>query len=341
LVRSTIMDIELGNKELSKPQTGDSNIQNADSRLAKGSQACGGRVSSVLNIELGPVNLVSQPFAVDESERFGGSIIHRRISRSRTSCKVLFSAAALVVAVLCFSQNWDRNFNNYHANENYDGIRPAVLSEEWSRDTLAQEISDPDDETVQMAKWDAADMQEQAALATSVGGKLQDDVRIGLVIGHMTQIAFDTVVELKRTIRGLGEDRNNDWLSSKVQVVETMLGELVSKLDITALPPPPGDTELADLHKASRLAAILHDLVRQVPHQVDAGSVREVRFNVAVFDLTQISRELDEIIALLETDPAYEDLTEPAVSDFDQVPLLPVSRVGRLGICERRGKTRG
>ena len=172
-----------------------------------------------------------------------------------------------------------------------------------------------------MAKWDSGDLQSQASVATSVGGKLQDDVRIGIVIGHMTQIAFDTVVELKRTIRGLREDQNNDWLSSKVQVVETMLGDLVSKLDISALPPPPGDTELADLRKAARLAAILHGLVRQVPHQIDAGSVREVRFNVAVFDLTQISRELDEVLALLTKDPAYQDLTEPPVSDFDQVRM--------------------
>ena len=278
------------------------------------------RVSSVLNIELVPINVGSPCLAV-QSDQDGKYLLHRKFSRSSTSYKILFAAAALIIAVLCFAQTWEHESSSPASASNAIRVAPATLSEEWTRDTLAQDSSDPEDETVQMAKWDSGDLQSQASVATSVGGKLQDDVRIGIVIGHMTQIAFDTVVELKRTIRGLREDQNNDWLSSKVQVVETMLGDLVSKLDISALPPPPGDTELADLRKAARLAAILHGLVRQVPHQIDAGSVREVRFNVAVFDLTQISRELDEVLALLTKDPAYQDLTEPPVSDFDQVRM--------------------
>ena len=174
--------------------------------------------SSVMKIELSPIYVVSAPCLPTQSEEQCGSIMQKRYNRSKSSYRVALSAAALVVAVLCFAQSWEQHVTSRGKEGAINRAHPSTLSEDWVRDTLAQDVSDPEDETVQMARWDKSDMQSQASAATSVGGKLQDDVRIGLVIGHMTQIAFDTVVELKRTIRGLREDKNNDWLSSKIQV---------------------------------------------------------------------------------------------------------------------------
>jgi hypothetical protein len=48
-------------------------------------------------------------------------------------------------------------------------------------------------------------------------------------------------------------------------------------------------------------------------------SLRQVKYNLVVYDLEQVSREIDEIMFLLSQDKEYEGLTEPAVSQYDDV----------------------
>ena len=45
--------------------------------------------------------------------------------------------------------------------------------------------------------------ERSAHIATRVGKRFQDDSRIGIVLGHATRVAFDTIVEIKRAMRGL------------------------------------------------------------------------------------------------------------------------------------------
>jgi hypothetical protein len=92
--------------------------------------------------------------------------------------------------------------------------RPSELL--WSRYHLDEEEVDPEDvQSMREAREEIA-RQDSTSEATRVGAGFKDNVNVGVILGRLTQVAFDTVVELKRAIRGLkGRDADLE-VSSKV-----------------------------------------------------------------------------------------------------------------------------
>ena len=125
--------------------------------------------------------------------------------------------------------------------------------------------------------------------ATDVGRRVQDHDDVGLVLGQAAHVAFATIVELKRSMRGIERGELNLNVQSKIEVAETMLQEAVKHLGITTVPPPPSDTRLSSLRSAMRLGRILRMMLARMPGGSDAQSYRETRFNLAVYDLDQVA----------------------------------------------------
>jgi hypothetical protein len=96
--------------------------------------------------------------------------------------------------------------------------RPSELL--WSRYHLDEEEVDPEDvQSMREAREEIA-RQDSTSDATRVGAGFKDNVNVGVILGRLTQVAFDTVVELKRAIRGLkGRDEDME-ISSKVSTSE-------------------------------------------------------------------------------------------------------------------------
>ncbi|KAJ1490089.1 hypothetical protein T484DRAFT_1778228 [Baffinella frigidus] len=153
--------------------------------------------------------------------------------------------------------------------------------------------------------------------ATDVGRRVQDHDDVGLVLGQAAHVAFATIVELKRSMRGVERGELNMNVQSKIEVAETMLREAVKHLGITTVPPPPSDTRLSSLRSAMRLGRILRMMLARMPVGSDAHDFRETRFNLAVYDLDQVSRQLSNILLGLAETHEYEGLREPAFSNFD------------------------
>jgi len=158
-----------------------------------------------------------------------------------------------------------------------------------------------------------------AHIALRVGQRFQDDSRIGLVLGHAAHVAFDTLVEVKRAMRGLQYDSEDAVFNSKVDVAETMLAHLMKKLGISEVPPPPHTTRLASVKNAMRMARDLRMILSKIPTGTDARDFREARYNLAVYDLDQVSRQISQIMLDLSEDNEYQELREPSFSRFDAV----------------------
>jgi len=161
--------------------------------------------------------------------------------------------------------------------------------------------------------------ERSAHIATRVGRRFQDDTRIGEVLGHAAHVAFDTIVEIKRAMRGLQYESADSVFNSKIEVAETMLAHLMSKLGISEVPPPPHTTRLATVRSAMRMARDLRMILGKIPTGTDARDYREARYNLAVYDLDQVSRQISEIMLDLSEDNAYQELQEPSFSRFDAV----------------------
>ena len=143
---------------------------------------------------------------------------------------------------------------------------------------------------------------------------MEDDIDVIHV-----QVAFDTTVELKRSLRGLRGREENLEVSSKIDVVDTMLQHLMKKIGVPSLPPPPETSNLSSLQDAMRLSRALRLMLSKLPPGFDANSMHQVKYNLVVYDLEQVSRQLDEIMFKLSENPAYMELKEPAVSQYDEV----------------------
>jgi hypothetical protein len=90
----------------------------------------------------------------------------------------------------------------------------------WSRYRLEEEETDPEDADSMREAREEISRQQSTSEATRVGAGFRDNVNVGVILGRLTQVAFDTVIELKRAIRGLkGRDANLE-ISSKVGVGE-------------------------------------------------------------------------------------------------------------------------
>ncbi len=161
--------------------------------------------------------------------------------------------------------------------------------------------------------------ERSAHIATRVGKRFQDNERIGVVLGHATRVAFDTIVEIKRAMRGLQYESEDSVFNSKIEVAETMLAHLMSKLGISEVPPPPHTTRLASVKTAMRMARDLRMILSKIPTGTDARDYREARYNLAVYDLDQVSRQISAIMLALSEDDAYQELQEPSFSRFDAV----------------------
>ena len=161
--------------------------------------------------------------------------------------------------------------------------------------------------------------ERSAHIATRVGKRFQDNERIGVVLGHATHVAFDTIVEIKRAMRGLQYESEDSVFNSKIEVAETMLAHLMSKLGISEVPPPPHTTRLASVKTAMRMARDLRMILSKIPTGTDARDYREARYNLAVYDLDQVSRQISAIMLALSEDDAYQELQEPSFSRFDAV----------------------
>ena len=119
--------------------------------------------------------------------------------------------------------------------------------------------------------------ERSAHIATRVGRRFQDDDRIGELLGHAAHVAFDTIVEIKRALRGVQYDEGDAIVvNSKIEVAETMLAHLMSKLGITEVPPPPHTTRLASVKNAMRMARDLRMMLSKIPTGNDAKDSREV-----------------------------------------------------------------
>lgn len=93
--------------------------------------------------------------------------------------------------------------------------RPSELL--WSKYHLEEEEKDPDDVDSMRKAREAIALREAAKEAVRVGTDLKDDKRVGVILGRLTQVAFDSVLELKRAMRGLrGRDADME-ASSKVR----------------------------------------------------------------------------------------------------------------------------
>ena len=153
--------------------------------------------------------------------------------------------------------------------------------------------------------------------ATNVGRRVQDNDGVGRVLGQAAHVAFATIVELKRSMRGLEREELNMNVQSKISVAETMLQQAVKHLGITTVPPPPRDTRLSSLRSAMRLGRILRMMLARLPGGGDAHTFREARYNLAVYDMDQVSRQLSDVLLDLAESHEYEGLREPAFSNFD------------------------
>lgn len=60
-------------------------------------------------------------------------------------------------------------------------------------------------------------------------------------------------------------------------------------------------------------------LKRALKRYLNDRSLRQVKYNLVVYDLEQVSREIDEIMFMMSQEKEYEGLTEPAVSQYDDV----------------------
>jgi hypothetical protein len=63
-------------------------------------------------------------------------------------------------------------------------------------------------------------------------------------------------------------------------------------------------------------------------------SLRQVKYNLVVYDLEQLSREIDEIMFKMSQDKQYEGLTEPAVSQYDDVLASTMAGVSKAAEVE-------
>lgn len=84
------------------------------------------------------------------------------------------------------------------------------------------------------------------------------------------QVAFDTTVELKRSLRGLRGREENLEISGKIDVVDTMLQHLMRQIGVPSLPPPPQTSDLSNLKDAMRLARTLRLMLSKLPPGTDA-----------------------------------------------------------------------
>ena len=198
---------------------------------------------------------------------------------------------------------------------------PAAGRAELLWDPYALEDSVASDHDLWGGRAAVADIlrERSAHLATRVGRRFQDDERVGIVLGHAANVAFDTLVEIKRAMRGLQYESEDSVFNSKIEVAETMLAHLTAKLGISEIPPPPHTTRLASVKNAMRMARDLRMILSKIPTGSDARDFREARYNLAVYDLDQVSRQINEIMLMLSEDGAYEELQEPAFSRFDAV----------------------
>jgi hypothetical protein len=197
------------------------------------------------------------------------------------------------------------------------GAQPQELL--W--DPYALEDASAEDHDLWGGRQMVADIlrSRSAHIATRVGRRFQDDQRIGVVLGHAAHVAFDTIVEVKRAMRGLQYESEDSVFNSKIEVAETMLAHLMSKLGISEVPPPPHTTRLASIKSAMRMARDLRMILSKIPTGTDAKDFREARYNLAVYDLDQVSRQISEIMLALSEDNAYQELQEPSFSRFDAV----------------------
>ena len=70
-------------------------------------------------------------------------------------------------------------------------------------------------------------------------------------------------------------------------------------------------------------------------------SLHQVKYNVVVYDLEQVSRELDEIMFRLSQKPEYQGLREPAVSQYDEVLGSAMAGVRKAAQVRPLGSARG
>ncbi len=75
-----------------------------------------------------------------------------------------------------------------------------------------------------------------------------------------------------------------------------------------------------------------HAHTTATPHHT--RSLRQVKYNLVVYDLEQLSREIDEIMFKMSQDKQYEGLTEPAVSQYDDVLASTMAGVRKAAEVE-------
>jgi len=235
---------------------------------------------------------------------FSRRVNGRKAGEKMRVCVAVCSVAALVCCVVTIS-----------------GGNSAAKPDALLWDTHALEDASAEDSDL----WGGRNMvanilrERSAHIATRVGRRFQDDNRIGEVMGHAAHVAFDTIVEIKRAMRGLQYESEDSVFNSKIEVAETMLAHLMSKLGISEVPPPPHTTRLATVKSAMRMARDLRMILSKIPTGNDARDNREARYNLAVYDLDQVSRQISEIMLDLSEDNAYQELQEPSFSRFDAV----------------------
>lgn len=215
-------------------------------------------------------------------------------SQSALRCTAGICAAALVCSVLVLG---------------FSNPAPAGRTELiWNPLSMEEDV--PEDHDL----WGGRDrinrlLRERATEgATRVSMQPQDDDQIGVVLARAAHVAFDTVVEIKRAMRGMRGREADYKFDSKIEVVETMLSHLLEKLGINSVPPPPRSSQQASLTSAIEMARALRLMISNLPSGSDARDYREARYNLAVYDLDQVSRQINEIMLMLRSSLARSSL---------------------------------
>jgi len=162
-------------------------------------------------------------------------------------------------------------------------------------------------------------MPEHVPKMTRVGRRFQDNYKIGMILAAAAHMASDTILEIKRSLLGMQHDEHVAASNSKIHVAETMLNHLIKVLGIQTIPEPTTTSKLASVKTAMRMANDLRMVIAELPEKTDALNLHEAQYNLAVYDLIQVSRQINEILMQISSDRTLDGIREPSKDRFDMV----------------------
>eukprot|EP00960_Hanusia_phi_P051904 761095-Hanusia_phi.AAC.3 len=235
------------------------------------------------------------PVVSADRERAGGGVLNRR----RLSRFSAVAASLVLIILVTLGLSGRQHFDSLAARgvwrENHDIW--SVLENEGDSNAMPKPMSK----------------------MTRVGRRFQDNENIGMILAAAAHMASDTIVEIKRSLLGMQHEEHVAASNSKINVAETMLAHLMQVLGIQTIPEPSTTAKLASVKTAMRMAKDLRMVIADLPEKTDALNLHEAQYNLAVYDLIQISRQINEILMQISSDRTLDGIREPTRDRFDVV----------------------